>query len=378
MKTIPDLLNLLAAPFADLPATLAAQKSKGKKIVGVFPVYAPEELAHAAGAFPVGCWGGKMNISKAAKLLPPFACQVMQGITELSLSGAYDVLDGALISAPCDTLKCFTQNFKITNPKVKAMYCLYPQNNKLEGAVRYLYNELHKVGREMEELTGEEITALKLQNSIRVYNQNRAAMMEFSRLLAQKPGLLTPSQRHTVMKSRFFMDKEEHTVLMQELNQALQAAPAPKAGGRKVLLAGIMSEPQGFVQLLDELGFQVVADELACQSRQFRNPVPPGLDQYQRLARQWQNVEGCSVVYDPEGKRAGRIVDLARESGADGVLYCQMKFCEEEEFDYPFVKSSLDAANIPVLNIEIDSLNFAREQTRTRLQAFIEQLEITL
>jgi benzoyl-CoA reductase/2-hydroxyglutaryl-CoA dehydratase subunit BcrC/BadD/HgdB len=378
MRTIPDLLEALGSGFANIPAALAAQKAKGKKIVGVFPVYAPEELAHAAGAFPVGCWGGEINITKAAKLLPPFACQVMQGITELCLSGAYDVLDGALISAPCDTLKCFTQNFKLTNPAIKAIYCVYPQNNKLEGAVRYLHNELRRVGQELEELTGVKITARKLQESIRIYNENRAAMMEFSRLLAQKPGLLTPSQRHTVMKSRYFTGKEEHTLLMQELNQALRAAPAAASPGRRVLLAGIMSEPQGFVQLLDELGFKVVADELACQSRQFRNPIPQGLDQYQRLARQWQNVEGCSVVYDPEGKRARRIVALSRESGADGVLYCQMKFCEEEEFDYPFVKSSLDEAGIPVLNIEIDSLNFAREQTRTRLQAFSEQLERAL
>lgn len=378
MKPIDDLLYEMKVILVDIPAAVKAQKNQGKKIIGVFPVYAPEELIHAAGMFPVGCWGGRVNISKAATLLPPFACPVMQSITEKCLTGGYDMLDGALISAPCDTLKCFTQNFKKTNPNVKAIYCVYPQNNKLEGGVRYLYNELKKIGKELEELSGSKITEQKLQNSIRVYNENREAMMEFTRILSEKPGLLTPSQRHTVAKARYFMDKEAHTVLVLELNEALRADQSHSNPNRKVLLAGIMTEPDGLLQILDELKFNVAADEIAHESRQFRNPVPQGIDQYDRLARQWQNVEGCSVVYDPGGKRGQHIVKLAKEAAVDGVLYCQMKFCEEEEFDYPYVKSALDEAQIPVLNIEIDPLSFGREQTRTRLQAFIEQLEIRL
>lgn len=378
MNSINDILARFEAAASDIPAAIQAQKALGKKVVGVFPVYAPEELVHAAGLFPVGCWGGQVSISKAAKLLPPFACPVMQGITELSLSGTYSCLDGAILSTPCDTLKCLTQNFVATCPDVRPIFCVYPQNNKLPGGVRYLYEELKKVGAALAELAGAPLTEAAIQRSIGIYNENRAAMRAFTALLAQKPGLLTPLQRNAVMRARWCMDKEQHTALVQELNAALYAAPTPTPPRRKVVLAGIMTEPREFLQVLGELGYSVVADELAYESRQFRNPVPPGIDPYDRLARQWENVSGCSLVFDPEGARIRGIVDLARQSGADGVLYCQMKFCEEEEFDYPHIHKALMAAGIPDLNIEIDPLGVSQEGSRTRLQAFGEQLELTV
>lgn len=378
MKTVTELLRPMETVLADIPAAIRAQKETGKKIVGVFPIYAPEELVHAAGMFPVGCWGGQVTISQAASLLPPFACPVMQGITELSMTGGYDLLDGAILSSPCDTLKCLTQNMMRTCPGIKPIFCIYPQNNKLEGGVRYLYCQLKEVADRLEKLSGNRITNQALHQSIECYNENRAAMLELTGLLARRPGLLTAAQRHTVMKSRWFMDKQVHTGLVQELCDRLNDLPSSGPQARKVVLAGIMMEPAGFVQVLDELGYAVVADELAYESRQFRNPVPQGLDQFERLARQWKNVEGCSVVYDPAGKRALKILEMARDSKADGVIYCQMKFCEEEEFDYPYVRNTLEQAGFPVLNLEIDPLSMSLEQTRTRLQAFGEQLEMVI
>lgn len=272
MKTVTELLKPVEAVVADIPAALQVQKEMGKKIVGIFPIYAPEELVHAARMFPVGCWGGQVTISQAASLLPPFACPVMQGITELSMSGGYSLLDGAILSSPCDTLKCLTQNMVRTCPNIKPIFCIYPQNNKLEGGVRYLYRQLKEVASQLEDLSGNRITNQSLHRSIELYNENRAAMLALTRLLAQRPGLLTATQRHTVMKARWFMDKQVHTTLVKELCAVLSQLPCCDQPSRRVVLAGIMTEPAGFVQVLDELGYTVVADELAYESRQFRNP----------------------------------------------------------------------------------------------------------
>lgn len=378
MKSVQACLAPMEAVLADIPGAVRAQKEQGKKIVGVFPIYAPEELVYAAGMFPVGCWGGQVAIAKASALLPPFACPVMQGITELCMDGTYSLLDGAIISSPCDTLKCLTQNFGRTNPDINAIFCNYPQNNKVEGSLAYIRSELTDVARELEALSGQTITPQKLHDSIELCNANRAAVMELTGILKEKPGVLTALQRYTVLKARWFMDKAEHTAVVSELCQALREAPAPEQAGRKVVLAGIMTEPAGFVQVLDELGYHVVANELAYGSRQVRNPVPQNIDQLERLALQWQNVSGCSVVFDRDGARAKKIVELAKSTQADGVLYCQMKFCEEEEFDFPYIRSAVEAAGLPILNIEIDPLSTSQEQSRTRLQAFAEQMELTL
>lgn len=196
MKTVKELLQPMEAVLADIPGAIRAQKAQGKKIVGVFPIYAPEELVHAAGMFPVGCWGGQVTISQATALLPPFACPVMQGITELSLTGGYDLLDGAILSSPCDTLKCLTQNFMRTCPGIKPIFCIYPQNNKLEGGVRYIYQQLKEVAAQLEELSGKPITDQALHDSIELYNDSRAAMMDLTALLMEKPGALTATERY--------------------------------------------------------------------------------------------------------------------------------------------------------------------------------------
>ena len=35
----------------------ASFKAQGKKVIGVLPYYAPEELVYAAGMVPMGMWG---------------------------------------------------------------------------------------------------------------------------------------------------------------------------------------------------------------------------------------------------------------------------------------------------------------------------------
>src|SRR3712207_3059034 len=70
---------------ANNPKRMVAEYKKevGKEVIGVMPVYAPEEIIHAAGCLPIGLWGGKKEVSKARAYLPPFACSIMQTVMEL-------------------------------------------------------------------------------------------------------------------------------------------------------------------------------------------------------------------------------------------------------------------------------------------------------
>jgi benzoyl-CoA reductase/2-hydroxyglutaryl-CoA dehydratase subunit BcrC/BadD/HgdB len=52
-----------------------------------------------------------------------------------------------------------------------------------------------------------------------------------------------------------------------------------------------------------------------------------------------------------------------------------MKFCDPEEYDYPFIKKDLDEAGIPHLYMEIEQQMESSEQVQTRLQAFAELLD---
>ena len=54
-------INALFDEFKVKAATpkqqLAEYKAQGKKVIGVLPYYAPEELVYAAGMVPMGIWG---------------------------------------------------------------------------------------------------------------------------------------------------------------------------------------------------------------------------------------------------------------------------------------------------------------------------------
>ena len=65
------------------------------------------------------------------------------------------------------------------------------------------------------------------------------------------------------------------------------------------------------------------------------------------------------------------LAEIAKEKGANGVIVLMMKFCDPEEYDYPFIKQDLEDAGIPhVYRVESEQQMESLEQARTRLQAF--------
>ncbi len=156
----------------------------------------------------------------------------------------------------------------------------------------------------------------------------------------------------------------------------LQKSPAEQWKGKKVVLSGITAEPDDLLDILQENNLTVVGDDLAHESRQFRTDVPAGNDPLRRLAEQWSIFEGCSMAYDPEKKRGDMIIDMVKQTEADGVILCMMKFCDPEEFDYPILSVQFEKANIPMLFLEIDQQVKSFEQSRTRIQGFSEMLNL--
>ena len=344
-------------------------KETGKGVVGLIYVYLPEEIIHAAGYLPMSLWGAHKPVSKARAYLPPYGCSIMQEIMELECDGAYDFLKAVVFSVPCDTLKCASQMWK---GKCPSLAIAHPQNRKLEAANVYLTKEYRNLQAKLEKILGVTISDDAIARSIEVYNDNRQTMRAFCQVAAAYPHIIDPVLRHAVIKARHFMEKSKHTALVKELIAEIRKnAPAPW-NGKKVILSGIMAEPDGLLSLFKEFGYAVVDDDLAQESRQFRHDVPAGNDPVYRLAKWWQNLEGCSLATDPTKRRAQMLIEAAKAHDADGVILCQMKFCDPEEFDYPILYPALDAAGVRNLMIEVDLEATSFEQIKTRLQTFTE------
>ena len=372
MTKIETLCKELREIAANPAKSVSALQAKtGKKLVGMGPVYSPDEIAIAAGAHPIGIWGGQKSIQKARAELPPFVCSIMQSVKEYELEGAYDNLDAVIFTSLCDTLKCMGQKWKGKSPLIQFAH---PQMRIIEAANVYLAEEYKVVASKLEKILGAKITEEKLSEAIEIMNDNRKALQEFSKAACGHPELIDPANRHMVIKARYFMDKTEHTAKIKELTKELNAAPAAPWKGKKVILTGITAEPTELLDIFTEFGVAVVGDDLAQESRQFRTLVPDGGDPYYRLAKQWQNIEGCAVAGDAKRLRGPLLMDFMKERGADAIIICMMKFCEPEEFDYAVYNTQFDAAGVRHLFIEIDQEAVSFEQARTRIQSFVEML----
>jgi len=65
---------------------------------------------------------------------------------------------------------------------------------------------------------------------------------------------------------------------------------------------------------------------------------------------------------------------LAETSGAKGVIFYDVKFCEPELYDLPELRQGLQAAGIPSVAIEVDVSDPLAHQTLTRIEAFMEMI----
>lgn len=374
MADLTVLLDTLQKAAENPRRQMEKYLSQGKKVVGCFPVYTPEELIHASGMIPMGLWGGRTELRMAKAYLPAFACPIMQSTLELGLRGSYKGLSAVMIPALCDTFRCITQDWRFGVKDIPMIPVVYPQNRSIPAAADFLVSEFEAALVRLSAVTGQTMTEEALNRSIDIYNRHNAVMREFTQVANLHLDIITPRVRHAVMKSAFFYEKEEHTALMRQLIDALDKRPGFAFSGKKVVLTGIMAEPVELLDMLEENNIAVVADDLAQESRQYRTDIPSGGSALHRLAQQWMERKACSLVHAEHFERGELLADLCKWHGAGGVIACMMKFCDPEEYDLPTYKHFLEQQGISVLSIEVDPLNDSNEQARTRIQTFGELL----
>ena len=97
-------------------------------------------------------------------------------------------------------------------------------------------------------------------------------------------------------------------------------------------------------------------------------------DPIEGLALGYCELKNDSILYDAEKSHISHVVDIAKESGAQGVVLLLAKFCDPEEFDAPLLAKECRNAGLPIVQIEVDQSAESYEQARTQLETFKELL----
>jgi benzoyl-CoA reductase/2-hydroxyglutaryl-CoA dehydratase subunit BcrC/BadD/HgdB len=381
--SIESIISELAGVAENPGKQLADFKKQGKKVIGVLPYYAPEELVYAAGMVPMGMWGSNdKTISRAKEYCATFYCTIAQLDLEMLLDGTMDQLDGVITPTICDTLRPMSQNIRVAMEKLKKMptiFLAHPQNRKPTYGLKFCADQYTNVRKALEKISGAPIKDEAIQNAIKVYNASRAARRKFVKLANDHCDVITPTKRSAVLKASFFMLKDAYTAKLEKLNEELEKLPDCEWKGVKVVTSGIICDNPSLLKIFEENDVAIAADDVAQESRSFRVDAPENFDDpMMALATQFANQDYDVLLFDEhssENRRAEHVASLVRENEAQGVIVFMQQFCDPEEMEYPYLKKALDAAGILHIKLGIDQQMRDFGQASTAIQAFADVLK---
>jgi len=375
MSHIDDLVNEFTKIANNPRAQLDSYLADGKRAIGVVPYYAPEELVHAAGGVPFGLWGRLGTANAAKKYFPTFYCSICQMDLEMGLDGELEGLSGVMIPQICDTLKAFGQNWKAGVNNIPMIFVSQPLNRDLEVGHEYALESYAEVRDRVEECCDAIIDDDALRASIKLYNEWRKEMKHFLALAGTHPVEISNAARVAVVNAGYYELKDTHLARLKELNAELEKLPSSQDGYKKIVLSGIYEDIPSITQMLDEFKYDVVADDLAKESRALSIEVSEDGDPLKALAEGWCGLDGDPLLYDPEKTHLEKVIRISKENDADGVIVLLAKFCDPEEFEVPMVREVCKDAGIPTVTIEVDQQTESYGQARTQLEAFSEIMQ---
>ena len=380
--TLEECLEIAhAALEKELPQVAADWKAlhPGAKVVGVYPIYSPVELIHAAGALPVGVIGGgnKIEIAHADSRFQSFVCSIVKSTLELGMTKKLDGFDAIFFHSICDPARNLASVFKRNFPALEVEYLHLPQNFLSSHAVPYLEAEYRRVLTLLERVTGRPVREEAIAASIELYNRIRGRMRELYELRSQSPEKLSAAECYALVRAGSVMPPEEHLPL---LDAALTAAwnRTAKAKDRiRVVLEGSFCEQPSIelIECLEAAGCYVVDDDFLLGARWFRADVPTHGGALRALASAY--VDGSvysGIKHDQREPKSKHLADKVKEHRADAVVILTAKFCEPALFDYALYRKALDEAGIPHLFLEFEEKMWVFDKIRTEAETFVESM----
>ncbi|MFO7596590.1 MAG: double-cubane-cluster-containing anaerobic reductase [Desulfocurvibacter africanus] len=359
-------------------------KAQGRKIVGTFCVFVPEELTLAADAVQVGlCSGADAGTELAETLVPRNTCALIKSFMGFKLARLCPYIESCDLlvgETTCDgKKKAYEQLAEMASIHIMEV----PQ--KKDDHDRILWKtEVLRYKQVIEKLTGKTITADKLKAAIQTVNAKRRALQRLNRLRATEPAPISGRDVLLVNQISFYDDPVRFTAKINELCDEIEAriaqgqGVAPKGTPRLMLSGCPMAVPNWKLPyIIESSGAVIVSEESCIGSRNTRDLVDESADTLEgmldAIAERYLRID-CAT-FTPNTERLDNIVQLAKESKADGVIHYGLLFCQPYAHESFKVDKALKNAGIPMLSIETDYSMEDVGQLKTRVEAFVEMLK---
>ena len=362
-------------------------REEGKKALGYTCYFMPEVLLDLPGCFSVRLRAPRSGYpDMATYYMSNRTCMYGRCLLERALEGGFNFLDAQMATETCTVTCRFQEHLQmmdiIQNPDFFCEFTDVPFK-KNENSIDHFEKQLQAhVLDKLSEHFGIDTSDEALLAAIDQHN-------EVCRLITEI-GSYRKLENPTITGTEFAMIQLVTQVcpkylILDQLRDIAQALKTRQPDARpawrcKVVLAGSEEDDPYFVQLIEECGALVVADRHCYGSLPGREEivVREGETPLRAIARHYLETSMCPRFMEQHTMRERKkyLADIADAYGAEGIIICQMKFCEYWSYERTIDSLVLPRDfGIPVCSIEKEYVNLAVGQLRTRFQAFVESIE---
>ena len=390
MRDLKHLLyfeNLLQEANNEL---IAQAKREGKICVASVCENTPEPLMNVGNAFSVRLTAphtGSMDI--ATYYMTNLLCETSRALLERAIEGGYNFADCIVAPDGCTMINRCVENMELLKTMGSGNDKFFYENMEIplkddENGVKLLVLQCRNhILTPLAKNYGVDTSDAAIRKAVAEHNRVCELIRAIGDFRKEERPRITGYEFHVLTLATYVCPKYLIIDKLEETLEELKTRePDDKPWRARIALVGSEVDDSGLIKLIEEAGAYVCADRFCFGSLPGRDPIElnDGEDALTQVCRHYVHACQCPRMMNMEKVYGRKEYDfqIAKEYGADGIIFQQVKFCDP--WAYERLNASVvlrDDYHFPVLSVD-RPYNIASSvgQMRTRIQAFVESIEI--
>ena len=365
-------------------------EAEGDLAIGYTCFHAPEVLLNLGNCFSVRLRAPHTNsMELATYYMANNSCEFSRALLERALEGNYSFLHAMAGVDVCEANNRAIENMEIMHmqgeDKEKFFYCnLDIPYSDDEDCVEHIREQVsRKILKPVHENYGVDISDAAIRAAVSEHNEVSRIITEIGELRKLDDPPITGYEFAVIVLASYTCPKRLILPLLREtLEEVKTRRPDAERSYRvRVAVVGSEIDDPNLIKLIESCGALVVADRFCYGSFPGRQVIEltDDEDALTQVCRWYlQNTE-CprqSALHRVK-YRNDHVAQLVREFKADGAIYEQMKFCTYWSYERVIANQIMPRDyGIPILSVDRPYIVGQSGQLRTRVQAFVESLEM--
>lgn len=361
---------------------------EGKIAVGDVCSMIPEVLLNLPGCFSVRLRAPRTgSIEIGTYYMTSLLCEYCRALVERAVEGGYNFLDCILAPDACAAMNRCVENMELLKTCEKEKFFItysdVPMKSDETALKHYVRQMRLRVLEPLHDVYGIDISDAALLEAVKQHNRMCRLIRELGEFRKEECPRITGYEFYVFCLATYCCPKDELIPILEEtLEEVKNREPDEEKPYRiRVVLAGSEIDDLDFVKLIEDNGAMVVADRHCFGSFPGRDEIEvhEGEDMLTQICRHYLVTGQCPRFMNTEkiNERKEYVDQLAKEYHADGIIYEQMKFCDYWGYERMAASHIMhEEYGYPVLSIDRPYVVGSSGQLRTRVQAFVESVEI--